>query len=91
VVVQALLLQQGRTTLADRHQALWDARAQHMQEDVQEVCNQELECVDRRIRDGVAPYTRFVETEQQRIEDLTRQCEDLSLRAQQLRNRINKL
>jgi small GTP-binding protein len=91
VVVQALLLQQGRTTLADRHQALWNARAQHMQEDVQEVCNQELECVDRRIRDGVAPYTRFVETEQQRIEDLTRQCEDLSLRAQQLRNRINKL
>jgi hypothetical protein len=38
--------------------------------------------------DGITPYTLFVEAEQERLQQLTDQCEGLTATARQLRNRI---
>jgi len=69
----------------------WNQRALKLDTALQSICDKELERVNRRILDGVAPYTRFVESEQERIDNLQEQCEGVCVAAQNLRNRINKL
>lgn len=55
------------------------------------VCDKELQKVNRRILDGVQPYSRYVQTEQDRIETLTKESEDAVSQAQSIRSRVNKL
>lgn len=73
------------------YKELWSRRAHHLNKVLQAITDKEVDRVNRRILDGVAPYTRFVETEQERIGDLQEQCERIAIASRNLRNRINKL
>lgn len=69
----------------------WTQRAQTMDKALEAICSKELDRVNQRILAGVAPYTRFVESEQSRLHDLQMQCEGIQSAARSLLNRINKM
>ena len=81
----------GTSRIRSRYQQEWSDRAESLDEALKEICDKEVERVNRRILDGVAPYTRFVESETGRIHDLREKCEQACTAARNLRNRINKL
>jgi hypothetical protein len=87
----SLVLSRGPPQIAKQHRDLWKSRSRNLDEALENISVKELDRVDRRIRDGVAPYTRFVEAEQKRIDGLTRDCEALLSESQRLRKRISKL
>lgn len=88
---QAVLATSGRERVASQFSSEWGARSEHVLEEMTIIGQQELERVQHRIQEGVSPYTRYVQAEQDRLAGLERQCQEASLGAQQLRNRINKL
>jgi small GTP-binding protein len=86
-----LVLSRGPRQIAKQHQDLWESRSRNLDEALEAISVKELDRVDRRIRDGVAPYTQFVEAEKERIDRLTRECEDVMSESHRLRKRINEL
>jgi hypothetical protein len=86
-----LVLSRGPPQIAKQHRDLWESRSRNLDESLEVISVRELDRVDRRIRDGVAPYMRFVEAEQERIDRLTRECEDVLSESHRLRKRISKL
>lgn len=87
----ALVMTVGRQQIAKYYSDQWTRRGVSLDEDIQAVCEKEAERLSRRIRDGVAPYTRFVEAEQERLAALSEHCENLLAQAQHLRKRIRNL
>ncbi|CAJ1935904.1 unnamed protein product [Cylindrotheca closterium] len=81
----------GTSRLAKGYQEDWDNRAQRLGNSLDGIFTKELDKVNRRIMDGVAPYTRFVESEQERIDKLRDECDGLATAARSLRNRVFKL
>jgi hypothetical protein len=81
----------GTSHIAQRYQQQWQERADRFDHALTLISDKELDRVNRRILDGVAPYTRYVESEQQRMELLQEQCERIGSAARTLRNRIRKL
>jgi len=81
----------GTSRIAENHEAKWLDRAKNLEGAFIAVCDKEVERVNRRILDGVSPYTRFVESENERIANLQEQCEGIRSVARNLRNRIDKL
>ena len=86
-----MVFSQGRHNTQRRHRAAWEEREARLDKALQAICSKELSRVERRILDGVAPYTRFVETEKERLDGLLETSEDILAQAHALRNRINKL
>lgn len=86
-----MIYSQGRSSTGRGHRAVWVEREERLDEALQAICSKELSRVERRILDGVAPYTRFVETEKGRLERLMETSEDILAQAHALRNRIKKL
>lgn len=87
----ALWLTAGTSRIRNRYQNEWTNRAKKLDASLETICVKELDRVNRRILDGVAPYTRFVESEQDRMDQLREQCEGVTSAARNLRNRISKL
>lgn len=85
------VLSQGRWNAQRRHEQEWAGRQESLEEALQSICSKELSRVERRILDGVAPYTRFVEAEKERLDRLVDTSEDILTQAHTLRNRISKL
>lgn len=81
----------GPSRLAKGYQDDWDNRAQRLGNSLDAIFVKEIDKVNRRILDGVAPYTRFVESEQERIDKLRDECDGLATAARSLRNRVFKL
>ena len=82
---------QGTSRLAKRHEENWRRRASRLDEAISVIGRRELDRVERRILQGVAPYARYVENEQRRIQQATESCERVLVASRQLRNRIQKL
>ena len=88
----ALVVTTGRQQIVQRqHVDRWTRRSDCLMEDIQVIHEQHVERLDRRIRDGVSPYTRWVEVEQERLQSLAEQCDRLTVQAQRLRQRIRDL
>jgi small GTP-binding protein len=83
--------QLGRRNWADQYAALWSTCSRRLDVDIQDICSKETDRVCRRIRDGITPYTLFVEAEHERLRQLTGQCEGLTAKARQLRNKITNV
>jgi small GTP-binding protein len=83
-----LVWSQGSHRCAVEYEQRWDRRNQQLQESLEAVGQREMERIDRRIRNGVAPYTQYVQTEQDRLASLKDQCDDALNTAQVLRKRI---
>lgn len=81
----------GTSRVAQTYDAKWVDRARYLDAALVTICDNEVERVSRRIMDGVGPYTRFVESEEDRIATLRDRCEGLAAAAQNLRNRIGRL
>jgi hypothetical protein len=81
----------GLSRTSQQYRQQWSQRAQRLEQALEAISDKELDRVNRRILDGVAPYTRFVENEQHRIDHLQEQCERIGSAARNLRNRISKL
>lgn len=90
-ISSAFCVQVGRTRLVQQYADRWARRSQRLDEDITTIGAKEADRVDRKIRDGVAPYTRFVQAEQERIDQQLDLCEELTASAQRLRKRINNL
>ena len=84
-----MVYSQGRQRIKSAHSAAWEVREERLDEALEAICSKELARLERRILDGVAPYTRFVETEKERLDGLVETSEDILAEAHSLRNRIN--
>ena len=78
----------GRQNVMDQYSFLWTSCSKRLDDDIKSICSKETDRVCRRIMDGITPYTLFVEVEQERLQQLTDECEGLTATARQLRNRI---
>mmetsp|Transcript_29401 Transcript_29401/g.39073 ORF Transcript_29401/g.39073 Transcript_29401/m.39073 type:complete len:497 (+) Transcript_29401:253-1743(+) len=85
----AIVPYQNKQTVSKMESA-WEERSQALVESMDVVHRKEMTRIQRRIMDGVAPYTRYVKTEKERVEGLMRLCDDSQLMAHSLRNRIVK-
>lgn len=85
------LLTQGDQRALSQFLSVWGAERIKLDKEVEAVCSKELQKVHKRILDGVAPYTRYVETEQERIQGLLEDCDNTLAFAQALRNRVKRL
>mmetsp|Transcript_27004 Transcript_27004/g.59376 ORF Transcript_27004/g.59376 Transcript_27004/m.59376 type:complete len:724 (+) Transcript_27004:188-2359(+) len=81
----------GKANIRQRYNEQWFRRAQHLNKALDAITTKEVDRINQKILDGVAPYTRFVETERERIDDLQERCERLTSASRNLRNRIQKL
>ena len=81
----------GRQNAMDQYSLLWTSCSKRLDDDIKSICSKETDRVCRRIMDGITPYTLFVEVEQERLQQLTDECEGLTATARQLRNRIVSL
>ncbi len=81
----------GTSRVVQSYESKWIDRAKSLETAFNTICDKEVARVSRRILDGVSPYTRYVESEEERIASLREQCEGLSSVARNLRNRIGKL
>lgn len=81
----------GTSRVAQSYDAKWLDRSKKLEEAIGSICEAEVERVSRHILDGVGPYTRFVESEQERIASLQEKSEGLGSAARNLRNRISTL
>jgi small GTP-binding protein len=79
----------GRVHIAQAYATKWDARARDLDGDLDSIFAKELDRVDRRVREGVSPYTRFIEAEQERVDGLTEAAREAVATVQRLRYRIN--
>jgi hypothetical protein len=86
-----MVYSQGRSRIRREHRNFWKRKEESLDEALEAICAKELSRVERRILDGVAPYTRFVETEKERLDTLSEASEDILAQAHSLRNRISKL
>jgi small GTP-binding protein len=89
--VHAFVWHVGRQQVVDQYSAVWTSCSQRLDEDVQIICSTEIERVCRRISDGVAPYTHFVEAEHERLLQLNDECHGLTAKARQLRKKITNI
>jgi hypothetical protein len=76
---------------ADGYQRLWETKSRHLDKTLAAICDKELERMERRVQEGVAPYRRFIEEEQSRIERMADECSVVLRGAQDLRARIDGL
>jgi len=81
----------GKVSFISQHRKTWNDIRSDLDEALRVVSDKELASCNTTIMDGVAPYTRYVETEKQRLTTLTKESEDVLATAQSLRNRIIKL
>jgi hypothetical protein len=81
----------GRSAFVQSYQQTWVDMGGDLDEALRAICDKELARCNAAIMDGVSPYTRYVESEQQRLTTLTNESEDVLATAQTLRNRILKL
>lgn len=87
----AMLMAHGKNSVSSQYQEIWQDRQSQLDEIIGAVSSREIEKVDQKVRRSIAPYTRFVETEEARISSMTVECEAVRASAQALRQRINKL
>lgn len=73
------------------YEMAWKQRDEKLNVALDTLCSKEIQRIHKRILDGVAPYTRYVETEEYAIYKLNEECELLSNSTQILRNKILKL
>jgi Skp family chaperone for outer membrane proteins len=86
------VMSQGTKQVSSQYQEMWKDRQSQLDGILEAVCAKELEKgIRQKILAGVAPYTRYVETEQERVSRMTEDCETVQASAQALRNRISKL
>lgn len=76
--------------LVQEYESKWKQREEKLNFALSKLCSKEIERIHKRILDGVSPYTRYVETEEELLKTLNAQCEELSNSTQILRNRILK-
>jgi hypothetical protein len=87
----AYLVPYQNQQMAKDHQARWMATSDKLNVSLEDICSKELQRVQKRILDGVSPYTRYVHTEQERIGKLTEECETILSGTHSLRRRIHKV
>ena len=90
-IIGASIVPYRNRYLAVSHQQSWDESRERLDRSLATVCSIESDRIKRRILNGISPYTRYVNIEQERIERLTRESEDLANASYSLRNRIIKL
>jgi len=90
-IAGASVVRYRNRTLAASHQISWDESKERLETSLFTVCSKEAERIKARILNGISPYTRYVQSERERIDRLTGRSEDLLNSAQRLRNRIVKL
>ena len=81
----------GTKRLEKQYEEKYSNKAKLVEDAMNVITNNELERVNRKITDSVAPYMRFVEAERDRLENLVEECQDVSTAAKRLRNKIEKL
>lgn len=73
------------------YEETWANRDEKLKSALETLAMREIQRIHKRILDGVAPYTRYVTTEEKGIETMKEECDALSNCAQILRNKIIKL
>ncbi len=85
-----IIPQRNRNIIKD-FEFQWEKRNEKLSTALDTLCKKEISRIHKRILDGVAPYSRYVTTEQENLDSYIEECHKLSASSQSLRNRIIKL
>lgn len=69
----------------------WEKRNEKLSTALDTLCKKEITRIHKRILDGVAPYSRYVTTEQENVNDYSQECQKIAAISHSLRNKIIKL
>lgn len=86
-----VFLSQGTKRVTTQYEEMWEDRQSHLDEILATLSSREVGKMGQKILASVVPYTRYVETEEERISVTIEECETVHATAQALRNRISKL
>jgi small GTP-binding protein len=89
--LSSILAFRSTSNASNQYSKEWDRLGLEAHESFLHLTTKELVRVKSRILGGVKPYSRYVETERDRISTLVKECEDTISDARSIRNRINKL
>ena len=81
----------GTSLVAQKYKARWLGQTKNLDTALSTILGNEMERVSCRVLDCVGPYTRFVESEQERISTLRDRCDSLASIATNLRTRVGRL
>jgi GTPase Era involved in 16S rRNA processing len=87
-LASTLVLMVGRQHLVRSYQTGWLDASRRLRDDVAAVGAWQVERLERRLSEGVAPYTRWVSSERERLTELSEQCGTLTQSAHRLQKRI---
>jgi predicted GTPase len=87
-LASTLVVLVGRQRLVRSYQTVWVDASRRLRDDVTAVGAWQAERLERRLSEGVAPYTRWVSSERERLTEHSEQCGTLTQSAQRLQKRI---
>mmetsp|Transcript_16408 Transcript_16408/g.22845 ORF Transcript_16408/g.22845 Transcript_16408/m.22845 type:complete len:250 (+) Transcript_16408:2-751(+) len=90
-VLGGYIVSHRNSIVVKNYEKTWADRSKKLDQSLETLCAKELDKVQKRILDGVSPYTRYVQTEQDRVQKLSDQCEEIAAEAHTLKRRIDKL
>ncbi|GKZ00784.1 hypothetical protein MPSEU_001030200 [Mayamaea pseudoterrestris] len=85
----AFVLTKRRPALTQNYERKWTERNKKFQEALCRIMEEELDRLERHIKNGVTPYTRHVQADEERLHSLSTECQDLLSESHRLRKLIN--
>ena len=81
----------GTSLISKSYQNQWSQRSQRFDAAISNIFTNELDRMNHKILDGISPYTRYVESEQERISHLQEECQTVLTESRRLKKKINKI
>lgn len=86
----AALVVTGRSRAAQHYAQIWQKKAEQLDHDLHSVWEEELERQERQVLQGISPFQRFVQAEEERLDELQTEAERIMSASQKLRFQIQQ-
>jgi small GTP-binding protein len=90
VAAGTAVLFSGRSHAAQKYAQIWHTKADQLEQDLQTVWEEELERQERQIVQGISPFQRFVQAEEERLHELQTEAESILHASQKLRYQVSQ-
>lgn len=90
VAAGTALVLTGRSHAAQQYTQVWNQKAEQLDHDLHTVWEEELERLERQIVQGISPFQRFVQAEEERLDALQSEAERILHASQKLRFQVSQ-
>ncbi|GAX20631.1 hypothetical protein FisN_32Hh013 [Fistulifera solaris] len=90
VAAGTAVLFSGRSHAAQHYAQIWHTKADQLEQDLQAVWEEELERLERQTVQGISPFQRFVQAEEERLNELQTEADSILHASQKLRYQVSQ-